>query len=132
MNKYDNIINLPHYELKNHKRMSPISRAAQFSPFAALTGFEDEISETGRIVEKEKELAEDKKEKLNQQLQILEKEKNLLKITYFCKDEKKLGGKYIEYTGILKQIDKINNLLIFTDKTKIPLEDILDIIIDNS
>ncbi len=132
MNKYDNIINLPHYELKNHKRMSSISRAAQFSPFAALTGFEDEINETGRIVEKEKELAEDKKEKLNQKLQVIENCKEPIIITYFCKDEKKLGGKYIEYTGILKQIDKINNLLIFTDKTKIPLEDILDINSDNS
>ena len=91
---YEDIINLPHYEPK-HKRMSMSVRSAQFAPFSALTGFNDEVKETERLVEKKVVLDEDEKIKINNKLlELLKniKDKPQIKITYFIKDERKMGG----------------------------------------
>lgn len=133
MGKYDDIVNLPHYESKTHKHMSLYDRAAQFAPFAALTGYGEAINETGRIVESRRDLDESEKEYLNYQINILKEYANsLLQITivYFVPDQKKSGGMYKSYSGVLKRIDEDNLEFIFKDKTKIKIENIVEIISD--
>ena len=130
---YEDIINLPHYEPK-HKRMSIDVRSAQFSPFAALTGFNDEIKETERLVDKKVLLSEDEKIKMNDKLlEILKNIKNKpkIKITYFIPDEKKDGGKYIVEKGNVKRIDYINRFIKLTDNKKIVLDDVVAITIND-
>lgn len=130
MKSYDKIINLPHYEPKYHQRMSIYNRAAQFAPFAALTGYEDAVSETGRLTENEKLLNDDLKNVIDMKLQIIEehiKDNQSINVLYFVKDKRKAGGKYIEYIGNVKRIDKINQEIIFKDNTRICFDKILDI-----
>lgn len=130
MNKYDDIINLPHYELKYHKKMSIISRAAQFSPFVALTGYSDLVNETARITGRKIELSEEELTDLDRKLQILNnniKDKPDVKITYFIPDNKKSGGKYEVINGNVRKIDYINHAIILTNSKKIYIENILNI-----
>ena len=130
MNKYDDIINLPHYELKIHKRMSMESRAAQFAPFAALTGYSDAIVETARLTTKEKILDEDSNNILNEKLHIIEdniNNKPIIKIKYFEPDLKKNGGKYINYEGKVRRIDNVKREIIFLDDKKIIFDNITEI-----
>lgn len=130
MKSYANIINLPHYEPKCHQRMSIYNRAAQFAPFAALTGYDDAVTETGRLTENEKILNDDLKNVIDMKLQIIEehiKDDQSIKVLYFVKDKRKDGGKYIEYSGNVKRIDKINQVIIFKDNTRICFDKILDI-----
>lgn len=129
MSKYDDIINFPHYELKYHNKMTIENRAAQFSPFAALTGYSESIKETSRLTKSKKELSEDMKNKIDMKLRIIEehlKERPLITILYFKKDNKKDGGNYYEYTGSVKKIDIVNKVIIFND-IKININDIYDI-----
>ena len=129
MSKYDDIINFPHYELKYHNKMTIENRAAQFSPFAALTGYSESIKETSRLTKSKKELSEDMKNKIDMKLRIIEehlKERPLITILYFKKDNKKDGGNYYEYTGSVKKIDSVNKVIIFND-IKININDIYDI-----
>ena len=123
MNKdyYEDIINLPHYEPK-HKRMSISVRSAQFAPFSALTGFNDEVKETERLVDKKVLLDEDEKIKINSKLQeILNKikDKPKIKITYFISDKRKNGGKYTTIVDNVKKIDMIEKYLMLESKIKI-------------
>lgn len=126
--RYDDIINLPHPTSANHPRMSLYDRAAQFSPFAPLTGHDAAIKETARLTEQKIELSEDTISRLNEKLQIvadhLETE---VTITYFVPDERKSGGAYVSYTGIVRRIDDYEHTLIMTDKTVIPIEQISEI-----
>ena len=129
MNNYDDIINLPHHISKNHKRMSIQNRAAQFSPFAALTGYENAINETKRITEEKRILTNDKKEEINNTL--IEIEENLnkynYKITYFIKDNKKAGGKYISIIDKIKKIDTYNNKIITKNNQIIEIDNLYQI-----
>ena len=130
MNKYDEIINIPHFDPKNHKRMSIMERAAQFSPFAALTGYSESVKETARITKDKIELSEDMKYEIDNKLQLIEdhlKEKPEINVLYFIKDKKKSGGDYSEYNGIIRRIDKVNGKIIFMDKTIIDLKNVIDI-----
>ena len=130
MSKYDSIINLPHYELKYHKRMSIDNRAAQFSAYDALTGYKEIVKETARLTKSKKELSEDNKNDIDSKLQIIRKyikEKPEITVVYFKKDIRKTGGNYLEYTNIVKRIDDIEKVIIFIDKTKIKIENIIDI-----
>ena len=129
MGKYDDIINLPHHVSATRPRMSMIDRAAQFSPFAALTGYDAAIKETGRLTERRIELTEDSRAALDRKQQLLVD--NLadhpeVSVTYFVPDERKAGGAYITVTGRVKKVDDYQRLLILTDGTKIPLDEILD------
>ncbi len=131
MSKYDNIINLPHYELKYHKRMSNDSRASQFAAFAALTGYYDLVKETSRIVDSKIILSEDMKNNINIKLQKINEsinDKPEINVIYFEKDKSKNGGKYINYIGNIKRIDLINNILIFTSNKRINLYNVYDIL----
>lgn len=126
MSRYDDIINLLRPISK--KPMSMEKRAAQFSPFAALTGYEDAAREESRLTESKIELSESDAEELNRKLQNLAGE---VSVTYFIKDEKKSGGRYVTIIGEVKRIDEFEKVLILRDGTKIPIEDIqnIDIII---
>ena len=129
-NKYQSIINMKHPTSIKHPRMSRIQRAAQFAPFAALTGHDDAIQETARLTDKKIELDEEQLVMLNEKLQIISEFKHLeepVKIIYFVKDSKKAGGKYQEKIGIIKRIDEIERKIIFQDKSYIDIDDILEI-----
>ena len=130
MNNYEDIINLNHYNPKFHPRMSIYNRSAQFAPFAALTGYDEAVAEVSRLTDDKIELNDDLRNFIDMKLHIIEehiKEKSIVKILYFEKDKRKQGGKYIEYSGIVKRIDLINKFIIFEDKFKIGLEVILNI-----
>lgn len=127
---YEDIINLPHYEPKNHTRMSSYNRAAQFAPFAALTGYEDLVKETARLTDKRIVIDEGLRNVINNKLQIIQmniKLKPKVTITYFVQDQKKSGGSYLSITGNVKKIDSIEELIVMTDNKKIPMNDILSI-----
>lgn len=116
--KYDDIINLPHYESKTHPKMSNFDRAAQFSPFAALKGHDEQIVETARITDAKKELNEEQIAKLNEKLVLLkskQKDCPLIKIKYFVPDELKAGGSYITREVSVKKVDEYNKKLILVD-----------------
>lgn len=127
---YEDIINLPHHTSLNHPRMSIEKRASQFSPFAALTGYTELIKETARITDKRIELDEGVKQILNNKLKLINENiesKPKVTFTYFVPDMKKNGGKYIDYTGIVKKIDIYNGNVIMEDKTKITINEIIAI-----
>ena len=124
---YADIINLPHHELTTRQRMPRINRAASFSPFAALTGYDEAVKETARLTDARIELDEEQEIILSDKLQIaLEKAdlEPIITVTYFLPDQKKAGGAYIDYTGTIKRIDEYERKVIFTDKTVISIDDI--------
>ena len=130
MSKYDDIINLPHHQSKVRPHMSVSDRAAQFAPFAALTGYGDAIRETERLTDKKIELSESQIAELDLRLgELLARidEKPKVTITYFIADERKAGGRYVTCSGELCKFDEYNRVLFLGDGTKIALEDIIEI-----
>ena len=128
--QYDDIINLPHYVSPTRPRMSMIDRAAQFSPFAALTGYDAAIKETGRLTDERIELSEESRAALDIKQQLLMDnlaDRPVVSVTYFVPDERKSGGAYVTVTGQVKKIDEFARLLILTDGVKIPLDEVLDL-----
>lgn len=132
MSDYDDIINLPHHQSKNHPHMSMHDRAAQFAPFAALTGYDDAIKEARRLTDSKPELDENQLEELDQKLADLMtriEEHPEVTITYFEPDDNKDGVEYIAYDGRLSKIDYVRKALIFEDNKTISLSDILKIVV---
>ncbi len=127
MGAYDDIINLPHPNSAKHPRMSMIDRAAQFSPFAALTGHGAAIEETARLTDRRIELTEEEKTVLDEKLRLLLETGGEGMITYFLPDERKDGGAYVAKLGTIKKIDPLEGRVILTDRTAIPIKDILEI-----
>lgn len=126
-NSYDDIIHLPHPTSKKHPRMSLHDRAAQFSPFAALTGHDAAIRETARLTDEKRELDEDTLSRLNKQLSIINENIGAGKsitITYYVPDERKSGGAYVIHSGIVKKIDEYEHAVVMNDHTRIPIEQI--------
>lgn len=130
MNNEEDIINLPHHISKNHPRMSMQNRAAQFSPFKSLSGYENSINEENKITIEKKILSPDEIEKINKNLEEIKenKNKNLYKITYFKKDTNKKGGIYLKITDTISKIYPLEKYLITTSKIKINFEDIEEIL----
>lgn len=131
--KYDDIITLPHPEPRTHPRMSLHDRAAQFSPFAALTGHSAAIAETGRLTASRITLDESEMARVDaalQRLQELLPSRPTASITYFVPDERKAGGAYQTVTGTVKRIDTVNGILLLTDQHTIPIADIFDVMIE--
>lgn len=127
---YEDIINLSHHVSSTRPQMSMEDRAAQFSPFAALTGYEDAIDETGRLTDAKIEIGEETQNLLNRKFQILvEKLGDHPEVTilYFLPDERKAGGTYIKETGIVKRIDDFERVIVLQDGTKVPMDDIVNI-----
>ncbi len=130
MGAYDDILHLPHHRSEKHPPMSMRERAAQFSSFRALTGYEDAIGETVRLTDERIERSEEEQQHLDAILQNLERrlpEKPLITVTYFQPDPRKSGGTYLRRTAPLRAIDRPNSRLIFTDKSELPLSDIFDL-----
>ena len=129
MREFDDIINLPRPQLKNHTPMQRTNRAAQFGAFRALTGHEDAIKEEARLTETLLEIDREKTEELNRRMndakEIIDSRPQVT-VTYFVPDEKKEGGKYVKYSGNLRVIDDTLKTLTFTDGTKISFTSIFD------
>lgn len=127
IHNYDDIINMPRHISSKHPQMKIIDRAAQFAPFAALTGHKESINEASRITDSKKELDENQKEILNNKLNyiLLNLDKLLeIKITYFQADLKKLGGKYVTVLASIKKIDEYNKVLVLNNGKKIKIDDL--------
>ena len=130
---YDDIIRLPHPTSRKHPRMSMEERAAQFAPFAALTGFGGVIRETGRLTDKQVELGESDQVELERVLTFLdsqEEEHPMIKVTYFLPDTYKEGGTYVTVTGHLKRIDQVEGALLLWEGVRVPIQDIRSVGID--
>ena len=143
-NRYDDIISLPHHQSKTRPHMPLIDRAAQFSPFAALTGYDDAVKETARQTERKAELSEEMQACLQEKLQILQAQiptKPEAILTYFEADEKKAGGTYRTVRGEIKRIDEYRRVIVLLEEERergngvpeierrkeIPLEDLCGI-----
>ena len=130
MGNYDDIIDLPHHVSETHPPMSRADRAAQFSPFAALTGYDAAVRETARVTERRIELDEGVKAELNARLNcILEHlpEHPRVSITYFMPDEKKSGGAYRTVTGTVRKLDSFAKTLTLVDGTVVSMEEMVHV-----
>ena len=127
---YEDILYLEHPTSKKHPRMSMLDRAAQFSPFAALTGYEATIKETGRLTNQKIELSEDEQQKLNSilnHIQTLLPNSPLVEIIYFKPDIHKSGGMYLTVIDTIKKIDTHQRIITTSNKDIIEFNDILSI-----
>lgn len=129
-NDYSDIIHLPHYVSKKRPQMSMSDRAAQFSPFAALTGYDAAVKETARLTDRKIELDEEQLQKLDRKFQIIidaAAEHPEVTFTYFVHDEKKDGGKYVVLTDTIRKIDEVNRQIITHTGVIISMTDVLEI-----
>lgn len=128
--KYDEIINFPHHVSKTRPQMPMSDRVAQFSPFAALTGYDSAIRETGRLTDEKIDLDEESLNALNVRYQMLTdalEERPEVRITYFKPDERKAGGAYVTTAGAVRKIDDFEQTIIMQDGTRIPMGDVLSL-----
>ena len=128
--KYDDIIDLPHHVSPTRPQMPIADRAAQFSPFAALTGYDDEIKETARLTDDMIEMNEEALNMLNMIFQMLIdrlNDKQKVIFTYFQPDERKDGGAFLTIEGVVKKVDVFERILILQDDTKLQMDNVLDI-----
>ena len=128
--KYDEIMGLPHHVSKTRPQVPMSDRAAQFAPFAALTGYDSAIKETGRLTDEKIELDEEALTALNMRCQLLKDvldEEPEVDITYFKPDGRKAGGAYVTATSAVIKVDDFERLITMQDGTKIPMDDVLSI-----
>lgn len=129
MEGYEDIINMPHHVSKKHRPMSRSDRAAQFAPFAALTGHDEAIKETARLTENEIELDDYVKEDIDRRLRFLRdniEKRPFADIVYFCPDKVKMGGRYIQYSGNVIKINETDNTIVFEDGYVISIDAIVE------
>ena len=129
-NRYDEIINLPHHVSTTRPQMPLSDRAAQFAPFAALTGYDSAIKETGRLTDERIELDEEALTALDRKYQLLIEaldDAPEVTITYFQPDERKAGGQYVSATGTVKKVDTFGRRILLQDGTRIPLDSVYDL-----
>ena len=129
-NRYDEIMGLPHHVSTTRPQMPMSDRAAQFAPFAALTGYDSAIKETGRLTDERIELDEEALAALDRKYQLLiEALDNAPEVTiiYFQPDERKAGGQYVSATGTVKKVDTFGRRILLQDGTRIPLDSIFDL-----
>lgn len=130
IHQYEDIINMPHPVSNKHPQMTMIARAAQFAPFAALTGHGAAINETGRLTDKRRILDEHKKVILDELLAIVSlqiKEHPRIKVTYFKEDSTKDGGVYLNIAEEVKKIDAYERVLFFMNGDKVKIDDIFEL-----
>ena len=128
--KYDEIMGLPHHVSKTRPQMPMSDRAAQFAPFAALTGYDSAIKETGRLTVERIELDVEALSALDMKYQLLMDaldDEPEVTITYFQPDERKAGGKFVSAVGAVKKIDDFERRITMRDGAKIPMDDVLSI-----
>lgn len=129
-NRYDEIMELPHHVSKTRPQMPMSDRAAQFAPFAALTGYDSAIKETGRLTDERIELDEEALTALDRKYQLLIEaldDAPEVTITYFQPDERKAGGQYVSATGTVKKVDTFGRRILLQDGTRIPLDSVFDL-----
>lgn len=127
---YDDIIHLPHHVSKRHPQMSLYNRAAQFAPFAALTGYEEAIIETARLTAPKVDMMEDNQQLLDRKLALLSRslrEQPTVSITYFQPDKKKSGGQYLTVTGVIKSIRDSERVILMADGKCVSIDTIISI-----
>ena len=128
--KYEEIMKHPHHVSKTRPQMPMSDRAAQFAPFAALTGYDSAIKETGRLTDERIKLDEEALTALDMKYQLLMDtfdDAPEVTITYFQPDERKAGGKYVSATGAVKKVDDFERRITMRDGTRIPMDDVLSI-----
>lgn len=128
--RYDDIIHLPRHVSPTHPQMARSDRAAQFAPFAALTGHEAAIKETARLTDEKVTLDENARALLDEKLRMVQEMpegRREVTVTYFLPDEKKNGGHYVSVTGKVRKIDGYRQSVIMTDGSRIPVDDIIEI-----
>lgn len=125
---YDDILHLPHHRSATHPLMSNLQRAAQFAPFAALTGHEAAVQEAARLTEQRIDLDEEQKLRLNQRLILAADSGEVWQFTWFVADPHKEGGAYITRPGRIRRLDGVNRFAELTDRTRIPVDDLVEII----
>lgn len=126
--KYDDMLQLPHHVSASRKPMAMTARAAQFAPFAALSGYDAEVQEAGRLTDRPIEPDEYEKEALNARLRLLARhlrEEWVVSLVFFQPDERKAGGAYVTRTGMVKKLYETERFLTLTDGTVIPLDDLI-------
>lgn len=131
MRNYDDIINLSRPQYHDLPPMSIHDRAAQFSPFAALVGYDAAVEETARLTDSRREMEEDEINELNRQLSELNKrlsERPRIRVTYFIRDRKKEGGRYASKIGNARTIDQAENRIIFSDGESVPVKDMYSVV----
>lgn len=121
---YDDILHLPHPTSKAHPRMSRQDRAAQFSPFAALAGYEAVIQETARLTDDRAEITEDEMAEIDTRLRLAIELDSEITVTWFRPDDKKEGGSYISTTGRIRKLDELERVLAMEEGTRIPIHEI--------
>ena len=129
-NRYDEIMNLPHHVSTTRPQMPMSDRAAQFAPFAALTGYDSAIKETGRLTDERIELDEEALAALDRKYQLLMDtldDTPEVTIIYFQPDERKAGGQYVSATGTVKKVDTFGRRILLQDGTRIPLDSVFDL-----
>ena len=129
-NNYDDILHLPHHVSKTRPQMPMRDRAAQFSPFAALTGYDAAIRETARLTQARIELGEEALSALNAQYQTLTArlaQRPTVRLTYFTPDARKAGGAYRTVTDAVRKTDDVNRLIILQSGVRIPMDDVIAI-----
>ncbi len=129
-NRYDEIMELPHHVSKTRPQMPLSDRAAQFAPFAALTGYDSAIKETGRLTDERIELDEEALAALDRKYQLLMDaldDAPEVTIIYFQPDERKAGGQYVSATGTVKKVDTFGRRILLQDGTRIPLDSVYDL-----
>ena len=127
MTEYDDIIDLPRPKSK-HEPMPMSDRAAQFSPFAALTGYGDAIDETARLTDARIELSDEERAELDYKQQYLSTlDSSMVTVTYFVPDSRKSGGAYVTHTGVLKRVDEVEREMVFGDGTRVEMDEVVGI-----
>ena len=126
MEKYRDIINLPHHVSSTHPQMSMRNRAAQFSPFAALTGYDDAIEETARLTGSRIELTEAEEDEISRKLSHLERG-DIAELTWFVPDKRKTGGRYNTERMVIKQVVAAEGKVILMDGRSLDIKDIIDV-----
>lgn len=133
MSRYDDMIHLKRPQYMDYPPMSIHDRAAQFSPFAALVGYEDEVAEAARLTDRRREISEEELFKLNSDLAKLKEtkgERPLITVDHFVPDSRKEGGRYEKKTGTFRAIDEYNKMIVFADGSKVAISDTYGIIFE--
>ena len=127
---YEDIVDLPHHVSRKHPQPTMADRAARFTPFAAITGYEEMVLEEARVTDDRIEMDESSKAALNEKLNMILEfidEQPEVSITYFEPDKRKAGGAFVTVTGTVKRIDEYEHLVIMTDGKKINIDDIYNL-----
>lgn len=130
MSRYDDIINLPHHQSPTRPHMSLHDRAAQFAPFAALVGYDAQVSETARLTDQRITLTESKKAEINAVVLAIAQclpRRPMVRVVHFVEDQRKDGGAYVDYTGRVKKLNEYEKTILFEDGSAIRIEDVAEL-----